>query len=158
LFTQLGTEAGEWTQHWEGYYGGAAGLYLRARDLAKFGLLYLNEGNYMENQIIPAVWVEESLQRYSNDVNSAGIKNGSVGRYLRNIGYGYQWWSASVDGYRFNLAWGHGGQFIFLLKEYNTIVVVTSDPFYGQHDDEAWKHERANINLVGKFIKSLPKK
>jgi len=36
------------------------------------------------------------------------------------------------------------------------IIVLTSYPFYLQHDDEAWKHELANVNLVGEFINSLP--
>jgi CubicO group peptidase (beta-lactamase class C family) len=157
LFEPMNIKPGDWIQDWEGYYNGHGDLHLRARDAAKFGLLYLNEGKYEENQIVPARWVEKSLQNYSEDVNSAGMRNGSVGRYLRHIGYGYQWWSARVDGYRFNLAWGHGGQFIFLLDEYDMVVVVTSDPFFSQHDDEAWKHERANINLVGKFIQSLPR-
>lgn len=155
LFTPLGIEAVEWNVHWEDYYGGAAGLYLRARDVAKFGLMYLNQGEFEEKQIIPASWVQKSLQHYSQDVNTAGIRNGSVGRYLRHIGYGYQWWFANVDDYPFNLAWGHGGQFIFLLDDYNMVVVVTSDPQHGKHDDQAWKQERANINLVGKFIQSL---
>jgi len=157
LFKPLKVEAVEWAMHWEDYYGGAAGLYLRARDMAKYGLMYLDEGKYEGNQIVPAKWVEESLQTYSQDVNSGGMRNGSVGRYLRNVGYGYQWWSATVEGDRFNLAWGHGGQFIFLLDDYDLMVVVTSDPMYGRHDDEAWKHERGNINLVGKFIQSLQK-
>jgi len=43
-----------------------------------------------------------------------------------------------------------------LLDELDMVIVVTSDPFYLQHDDESWKHEKANINLVGKFINSLP--
>jgi hypothetical protein len=44
-----------------------------------------------------------------------------------------------------------------LLDELDMVIVVTSDPFYLIHTSEAWKHEQANFNLVGKFIKSLPK-
>lgn len=152
LFEPMDIKPGEWIQDWEGYYNGHGDLHLTVRDAAKFGLLYLGHGRYKGNQIVPAAWVENSLQNYSENVNSAGIRNGSVGRYLKNIGYGYQWWSATVDDYRFNMAWGHGGQFIFLLDEYDLILIVTSDPMYGRHDDEAWKYERSNINLVGKFI------
>lgn len=156
LFAPLQIEPGKWIQDWEGYYNGHADLHLTARDAAKFGLMYLDKGKYNETRVLPARWIGESLQYYSENVNSSGTNHGSVGRYLREIGYGYQWWSASIDGYRFNLAWGHGGQFIFLLDEYDMVVVVTSDPLFGQHDGQAWRHERANINLVGKFIKSLP--
>ena len=80
-----------------------------------------------------------------------------VGRYFRYLGYGYQWWSARVGDHHLDFAWGHGGQLIVLLDELDMIIVVTADPLFGQHDDRAWKHEQANINLVGKFIKSLPK-
>ena len=45
----------------------------------------------------------------------------------------------------FDFAWGHGGQFVVLLDELDMVVVVASDPFYLQHDDEAWRHERAIV-------------
>jgi CubicO group peptidase (beta-lactamase class C family) len=78
------------------------------------------------------------------------------GLSISDIGYGYQWWSARAGDHRYNLAWGHGGQQIVLLDRLDIVIVVTSHPFWPQHDAEAWKHELANINLVGNFIKSLP--
>ena len=57
-----------------------------------------------------------------------------------------------------DFAWGHGGQLIVLLDEFDMIIVVNADPFYLVHNSQSWKHERANINLVGKFIKSLARK
>lgn len=157
LFAPLDAEVGDWIQDWEGYYNGHADLHFTARDVAKFGLLYLNDGAYEGHQVVPAGWVRESLQSYSEDINSAGIQASSVGRYFRDVGYGYQWWSARVGERRFNLAWGHGGQFIVLLDEFDVVMVVTSDPMFGRHGDEAWKHEKSNLNLVGKFVESLPR-
>jgi CubicO group peptidase (beta-lactamase class C family) len=156
LFAPLDAAVGEWGQNAEGDYFGGGGIHSSARDMAKFGMLYLNDGEYQESQVLPAGWVGESLQRYSERMNSGGIVDGAVGPYVRDIGYGYQWWSARVGDHRFDYAWGHGGQFIFLLDELDMIVVVTGDPFFLQHDGESWMHERANLNLVGKFIKSLP--
>jgi CubicO group peptidase (beta-lactamase class C family) len=156
LFLPIGADVGAWGTDAEGHNNGCADLHLSARDAAKFGLLYLNGGAYEGNQIVPATWVAASLQRYSEEVNSAGIRFGRAGRYFRDIGYGYQWWSARAGDHRFNLAWGHGGQFIVLLDEFDMVIVVTSYPFYIQHDDQAWRHEQANLNLVGKFIQSLP--
>jgi hypothetical protein len=72
------------------------------------------------------------------------------------MGYGYQWWSARVGDHHLDYAAGHGGQLIILLDDLDMVIVVTSAPFYLQHDAEAWKHEQANFNLVGKFIASLP--
>lgn len=156
LFDPMGATAGSWLRDPYGYYFGQAELHLTARDVAKFGLLYLNDGLHEGRQLVPVAWVRESLHSYSEEINSAGIRSSRVGRYFRDIGYGYQWWSARVGEHRFNLAWGHGGQFVVLLHELDMVIVTTAYPFHIQHDDEAWKHERATINLLGKFIQSLP--
>jgi CubicO group peptidase (beta-lactamase class C family) len=156
LFAPLDAEVGEWRQDRDGYYIGLAELHLTARDAAKFGLLYLNEGEYEGKQVVPADWVRESLQRYSEDINATGGFPANWGLSISDIGYGYQWWSARAGDHYFDFAWGHGGQLIVLLDEFDMVVVVTSDPFWLQHDDESWKHELANINVVGEFIKSLP--
>jgi len=156
LFLPLGVEAGEWGTDAEGHNNGCGDLHLTARDAARFGLLYLNEGVYEGNQVVPADWVHDSLQRYSEDINVTGGFPANWGLSFRDVGYGYQWWSARVGEHHFDLAWGHGGQLIVLLDELDMVIVVTSDPFYLQHDAESWKHELANVNLVGEFIKSLP--
>ncbi|GAH48924.1 unnamed protein product, partial [marine sediment metagenome] len=157
LFLPLGVEAGEWGTDAEGHNNGCADLHFTARDMAKFGLLYLNDGEYEGKQVIPASWVSESLQRYSEDINVTSGFPANWGLSFRDNGYGYQWWSARVGDHHFDLAWGHGGQLIVLLDEFDTVIVVTSYPFWKQHDEEAWKHELSNVNLVGEFIKSLPK-
>ena len=151
LFAPLDVHVGDWIQDWEGYYNGHADLYFTARDMAEFGQLYLNDGEYQGNQIIPADWVHESLQTYSEDA-----WNYRVGRNFNDIGYGYQWWSTRAGDHHYNLAWGHGGQQIVLLDEFNMVIVVKADPLFGQHGDGPWKHEKANLNLVADFIASLP--
>jgi CubicO group peptidase (beta-lactamase class C family) len=155
LFLPINAEIGEWTLDLEGNCNGHGDIHFTARDAAKLGLVYLNDGKYEGKQVVPSGWVRESLQNYSRDAWISKDKLNYAGRYFHDLGYGYQWWSASVGDYRFNFAWGHGGQLIVLLDEYDMVIVVTSFPFWRQHDDESWKHERANINLVGKFIKSL---
>jgi CubicO group peptidase (beta-lactamase class C family) len=75
---------------------------------------------------------------------------------FRDMGYGYQWWSARTGDHRFNFAWGHGGQLIVLLDELDMVIVTTADPFFGQHDGQSWKHEKAIMNLVGDFVNALP--
>jgi len=156
LFSPLGVEVGEpWWQDWEGYYTGHGGVRFTLRDVAKFGMLYLNDGKYNGKQIVSSDWVHNSLKTYSESVSSGAPKSGRIGRYFSEIGYGYQWWSARVGDHDINYAAGHGGQLIILLKEFNMLLAVTSDPFLGQHDCLAWKYEQANFNLVGKFIRSL---
>jgi CubicO group peptidase (beta-lactamase class C family) len=152
LFLPIDSELGdEWIQDSDGYYIGLAGMHVTARDMAKFGLLYLSDGEYEGRQIFSADWVRESLQSYSEETGRA-----KVGRYFRDCGYGYQWWSASVGDHHLDFAWGHGGQLIVLLDELDMVIVTTSDPFWQQHDDQSWKHEQAAFDLVGEFINSLP--
>ncbi|MFN2290164.1 MAG: serine hydrolase domain-containing protein [Anaerolineae bacterium] len=151
LFSPLGGELGFWQQDWEGYYLGFADLDIRARDMAKFGLMYLDGGVYQGQQIVPADWVRDSLQIYSEDAWRF-----RVGRNWRDPGYGYQWWSIHAGEHRYNLAWGHGGQQIALLEDLNMVIVVTADPLYKQHGDAPWKLEKANLNLMADFVASLP--
>jgi len=153
LFAPLDAEVGFWQQDWEGYYLGHGELYFTARDMVKFGLLYLNDGEHDGNQVISAEWVRDSLQTYSED--AWGYR---VGRNFNDIGYGYQWWSVRTGEHRYNLAWGHGGQQIVLVDDLNMVIVVTADPLFGQHGGGPWKHEKANLNLVANFIASLPDK
>jgi len=156
LFLPLGVEAGEWGTDAEGHNNGCGDLHLTPRDAARFGLLYLNDGVFKGNQVVPADWVSDSLHRYSEDINLTGGFPPNWGLSFRDIGYGYQWWSARVGEQHFDYAAGHGGQLIVLLDELDMVIVTTSYPFWLQHDAESWKHELAIMNLVGEFIKSLP--
>ena len=156
LFLPIDAEVGDWGQDAEGHYNGCGDLHLSARDMAKFGLLFLNDGEYEGCQIVPADWVHHSLQRYSENINATGGFPANWGLSLSDIGYGYQWWSAKTDDHNFDFAWGHGGQLMFLVDEFNMVIVVTAYPFYLEHNDQSWKHEKANVNLVSEFIGSLP--
>ena len=150
LFSPLDVEPGDWGQDAEGHNNGCGDLHLSARDAAKFGLLYLNDGIFEGKQLVPADWVEVSLQTYS--VNEAFTKR--VGDF-RDIGYGYQWWSATAGAHHVNFAWGHGGQLIVLVEDLDMVVVTTSYPFWLEHNDQSWKHEKAIITMVSEFINSL---
>ncbi len=151
LFGPLGIEPSDWITDWEGYYNGHGDLYFTAREMARFGQLYLDDGAYQGSQLVPAEWVDESLQTYSEDAWPY-----RVGRNFQDIGYGYQWWSVTAGEHHYNLAWGHGGQQIALVDDYNMVVVVKADPLFGQHGDAPWRREKQNLNLVADFIASLP--
>jgi len=151
LFSPLDAEVGFWQQDWEGYYLSYGDIDFTARDMAKFGLLYLNDGVYEGKQLINSGWVEESLRIYSEDAFDY-----RVGSKFKDVGYGYQWWSVTAGDHRYNLAWGHGGQQVVLLDEYDMVIIVQSDPLHGQLGDGPWKREKENLNLVADFINSLP--
>ena len=151
LFEPLGVEPGFWQQDWDGNILGFSDLHLTARDLAAFGLLYMNEGRYNGRQIVPAEWVQDSLQIYSR--NAWKIR---VGKNWGDPCYGYQWWSVQAGNHRYHMAWGHGGEQIILLKDLDMIIVVTADPLHLQHGGGPWRKEKASLNLVADFVASLP--
>jgi CubicO group peptidase (beta-lactamase class C family) len=158
LFDPIGVQPGEWRTDPDGYRYGYAGLFLTAQDMARFGLLYLDDGVWEGRQVVPADWVEASLTGYSSTLDSPMLPTAAIGRYFRDAEYGYQWWSARVDGRRLDFAWGYGGQLIVLLRDLDMVLVVTTDPFEGQTRRvyEARKDEQASFNVVGKFIQALP--
>lgn len=89
---------------------------MSARDLARFGLLYLREGKWKSQQIVPAKWIEESTRVYS----TTGMK-----KLL--AGYGYLWW-VNNEGYA---ALGAGGQAILVYPAQRVVIVHrvdTDDP------------------------------
>lgn len=152
LFSPMDAELGDWTRDQDGYNWGWGEIYVTARDMARFGLLYFNDGVYEGNQVIPVDWVHESLQTYSEN---AWVTN-KLGRHIKELGYGYQWWSGSAGDHHFSFVWGHGGQLIVLLDDLDMIIVTTASPLNEIPPADGWKYEKAVIDLVGKFIKSLP--
>lgn len=88
---------------------------MTARDLGRFGLLYMRGGEWRGKQVVPREWVAESTQAHS----AAGS----------GVGYGYLWWVAKgwllgnkLDAAAFR-ADGHGGQFVVVIPEYKLVVV-----------------------------------
>jgi CubicO group peptidase (beta-lactamase class C family) len=105
-----------WPTDPQGYHLGFAWLKLPARDLAKFGYLYLNGGRWDRTQVVRADYVRASVQPHSKLPSSRP-----------GDGYGYQWWTTSVDAHRSFVAVGSGGQFIQVIPELDLVVVITSD-------------------------------
>ncbi|MFC2105813.1 serine hydrolase domain-containing protein [Candidatus Bipolaricaulota bacterium] len=157
LFSPIGAAVGDWTTDADGYNFGCIEIYLTARDMAKFGLLYLNGGKYEGNQILQGGWVRQSLQMYSEGINFTGWLSSRFGSF-HDLGYGYQWWSGRVGDHHFNYASGHGGQYIILLQDLDMVIVTTADPLYGPDlaSGGGWKFEKPINRLVGEFIESLP--
>jgi CubicO group peptidase (beta-lactamase class C family) len=110
LFKPLGINEVEWPASPEGVNYGWGELHMKPLDMAKIGYLYLNEGQWGDQQIVPASWVQAST--------SPHIKAGTL-----SDEYGYQWW---VDSVGYFLAIGYDGQFIFVLPEQDMVVVFTS--------------------------------
>ena len=110
LFGPLGITNVYWPADPTGLNVGGGGLELRLTDLARFGYLYLQEGVWEGQAVLPAEWVAAST--------TAQIETG----YL-DYQYGYQWWVDPAGGYH---AQGYGGQYIFVIPELNMVVVFVS--------------------------------
>lgn len=109
LFSPLGISDFAWKSDLSGHSIGGTGLELRTIDMAKIGLLYLNEGKWQGDQIIPFDWVRDSTQVHSNPSDK--------------LGYGFHWWIRPEGDY---YALGWGGQQIRVFPEQDMVVVITA--------------------------------
>jgi len=121
LFKPLGIENYFWHENLEGHSHAGGGLNLTARDTAKLGQLYLNNGRWGDAQVVPADWVRESCRTHV-DLTSPGQPPG---------GYGYLWWIGAPDPrgngrQSVTIARGRYGQLIFVVPEHDMVVVMIS--------------------------------
>ena len=58
----MGIDIDTWEQDPQGIYFGGNSMHVTLREMAVFGLLYLNDGHLNGHQIVPADWVEQSLE------------------------------------------------------------------------------------------------
>lgn len=112
------------------YLGGPVSVHsayafeITARDLARFGLLYLHHGRWNEKQIVPEAWVEKSTHA-SEMVKAGGVDVG---------GYEYLWWveyggvhfpEVSIPG-MFS-ARGAGGHYLLVIPSLDLVIVHRVD-------------------------------
>lgn len=112
LFRPMSEEIKSWDKDPAGFNTGGTGLSLTPRQMAKFGLLMLNEGRWKNEQIVSRSWVQSATQ---NQIPAAA-----------GMGYGYQFWIRNMGSCRGYMAWGRGGQFIVVIPDQNLVIVVTS--------------------------------
>ncbi len=113
LFQPLGTTNVGWHTSPNRIFQTGGGLSLRPRDMLKFGLMFLHNGEWESEQIISRQWVENSTKQQGP-----------------NPDYGYQWWMTSYrttsKKYNAYSAAGRGGQFIVVITKLNLVVVFTA--------------------------------
>jgi hypothetical protein len=116
LFEPLGIHGATWDSHPNGVNFGGWGLNLKTEDIARFGQLYLQKGQWNGGQLIPAAWVEAATSKQvSNDPN----ENPDWEQ-----GYGYQFWRCQPDAvYRGD---GAFGQFCIVMPEQDAVLAITA--------------------------------
>jgi CubicO group peptidase (beta-lactamase class C family) len=112
------------------YFGGPASIHptyhfeITARDLARFGLLYLRRGRWNGKQIVPETWVEKSGHA-SEMIQANGVDLG---------GYEYLWW-VDYGGVHFPevsfpgiySARGSSAHYLFIIPTLDMVVVHRTD-------------------------------
>ena len=114
LFEPLGIVPGVWEGTPQGVNYGGWGLYLKPRDLMKFGKLLLDGGKYAGNQLIPADYLAEAVKAHAD--------NSMNDRPDWKLGYCWQFWR-STHGYRCD---GASGQYAVVVPEHDLLVTTLS--------------------------------
>jgi CubicO group peptidase (beta-lactamase class C family) len=118
LFNDLGIKNYSWDVDDNGVTRTEGGLKLRSRDMLKFGLLYLNKGNWNGKQLISEDWVNTSTSPKIN---------------IGSLDYCYHWramdYSINHQLFKTYYALGWGEQAIIVVPDQKLIMVMTAGNF-----------------------------
>ncbi|HEY6712483.1 MAG TPA: serine hydrolase [Rubrobacter sp.] len=112
LWKPMGMEAdGSWSldSKRDGFEKMESGVNARARDFARFGILFAKEGNWRGKQLISRGWVQESTRPDTSMDPSQD--------------YQYFWWVNTPEGKNHFSAQGNYGQYIYVAPEKDLVIV-----------------------------------
>jgi len=122
LFAPLGIEGMDWETSPQLINSGGWGLRIKTEDMAKFGQLYLQQGNWKGKQILPKSWIQEATTfKIDQDPKMTKAKRDSNDWAQ---GYCYQFWRCRHNAFR---ADGAFGQYIIMMPDQDAVVVITSE-------------------------------
>jgi len=141
LFEPLGIRNPKWEASPQGVSLGGFGLSVTTEDIARFGQLYLQRGEWNGRRLLPAEWVAAATARQAS--------NGSNPASDWEQGYGYQFWRCRHGLYRGD---GAFGQFCIVMPEQDAVVAITS----GTRDMQAVMNLVFDHLLAGMQASPLP--
>ena len=115
LFDPLGIDQAVWEESPQGINTGGFGLSITTESIARFGQLYLQNGNWQGKQIIPEAWIAEATR--------SQISNGTDPNSEWAQGYGYQFWRCRHNAYRGD---GAFGQYCIIMPEQDAVIAITA--------------------------------
>jgi CubicO group peptidase (beta-lactamase class C family) len=119
LFDPIGASNVSWAQGLpDGLPHAGGGLNLRPRDAAKIGQIVLDDGRWQGRPIVDARWIQESVAPTARGLRVWGG---------HAFDYGYLWWLTSDGGADIVAASGALGQWIFVSRRHDLVVVSTAD-------------------------------
>ena len=133
LFEPLGIERPFWETDPRGIETGGWGLMLKTMDLAKFTLLYQQNGKWNGKQILPKGWVEQATRFHTRTDNSEQMLD-------TQAGYGYCFWRSHgyENSYR---ADGMFSQTGIVFEDWDACLVITAGDANEQAmHDVTWAH------------------
>ena len=101
-----------WPRDPQGVHLGPGGQKLTASDLARLGRLWLEGGKWEGRQLVPETWLTAATTQQVAAVDGCG--------------YGYGFWTRTVDGRRAFAAMGDGGQLVLVVPDLDLVAVVQS--------------------------------
>ncbi|MGA1196645.1 MAG: serine hydrolase domain-containing protein, partial [Candidatus Latescibacterota bacterium] len=131
LFGPLGIQNPKWQMSPEGVHVGGWGLRVTTEDIARFGQLYLQKGQWEGKQLVPEEWVAQATLRQTS--------NGSNPESDWEQGYGYQFWRCRHNAYRGD---GAFGQFCLVMPDQDMVVAITS----------GLKNMQSVLDLIWKYV------
>ena len=99
------------------------GLNATLRDYAKFGLLYLQNGRWNDNQIISKQWIEDS-----HSTDGIHLVPGERETSSNPWGYGYQWWVPGFPDTDYTAS-GVYNQYIYIDPLTEIVIAKTSSNY-----------------------------
>ncbi|MCL7959663.1 MAG: beta-lactamase family protein [marine benthic group bacterium] len=124
LFGPLGIRDYHWKRDPQGLPDTEGGLYLAAEDLARIGALYLQDGVWDGERLLPEGWVAAATARQVDDV--------APNNPNWNWGYGYQWWRLDASGLDVWAGLGFGGQNLIVVPDRGLVGVINSWNVFGR--------------------------
>ena len=112
LFGPLGISESVWPTDPQGVNHGWGDLQLHPRDMARIGLLFLNEGEWNGTRVLSSAWVERATRS-------------SIATGADDTDYGYQWWVLGAEMEGVYEARGRGGQAIVAWPDKDVVAVFT---------------------------------
>ncbi len=142
LFKPLGIEKYTWVKIVDGKPSAASGLRLRSRDMAKFGLVYMNDGKWNGKQVISSSLVTQTLK---SQVTTPDTYPG-----YPHIGYSNQFWINTEvikrDTSVYAQCQGNGGQLITHDKKHNLLLIVTAGNY------NRWDTRKSSFDIYTDFV------
>ena len=128
LFAPLGITDYCWTLSPRGQAMTGGSFFMRPRDMAKLGQVFLDGGTWQGRRIVSRRWVEAAT---APQVDAAGPRDWGLAPMVK--GYGYQWWTRRwrpgdprFDGF---YASGNGGQKIMVFPQLELVVIFTGSNY-----------------------------